>query len=119
MGTLIQEVQNLWEVDKKSASRGDKMGKLIKTGEKSANNINLWMVGGSSSVGMIFRVFQNLWDDDERSTSRGDSRGKMTNADQRNARDISGEVTNTRVVPIKNSGVMNVWDDMKQFNWVD
>ena len=39
----------------------------------------------------------------------------MTNADQRNARDISGEVTNTRVVPIKNSVVINVWDDMKQF----
>ena len=53
-GMLFREFQNLWEEDERSASRGDKMGKMTKTEEKSANNINLWVVGGSSSVGMLF-----------------------------------------------------------------
>ena len=98
-GTLIQGVQNLWEVDEKSESRGDKRGKMNKTEEKSANNINLWLVGGSYSVGILFR------------------RRKRTNADQRNDRDISWEVTNTSVVPIKNPVMMNVWEDIQQFNF--
>ena len=41
----------------------------------------------------------------------------MTNADQRNDRDISWEVTNTRVVLIKNSVMMNIWDDIQQFKF--
>ena len=43
------------------------------------------------------------------SASRGDRRREITYAD------ISWKITNTKVVPIKNSVVMNVWDDMKQF----
>ena len=99
MRKIIQEVQNLWEVDEKSESRGDKRGKMNKTEEKSANNINLWLVGGSYSVGILFR------------------RRKRTNADQRNDRDISWEVTNTSVVPIKNPVMMNLWEDIQQFNF--
>jgi hypothetical protein len=56
-------------------------------------------VGGSYSVGILFR------------------RRKRTNADQRNDRDISWEVTNTSVVPIKNPVMMNVWEDIQQFNF--
>ena len=58
--TIIQEFQNLWEVDEKPESRGDKRGKMTKTKEKSASNTNLLVVGGSSLVGMHFREFQNL-----------------------------------------------------------
>jgi hypothetical protein len=49
-----------------------------------------------------------------RTRIRGDRR-EITYADQMNDRDISCEITNTRLVPIKNSMVMNMWDDMEQF----
>ena len=90
---------------------------MTKTKEKSASYITLRVVGGSSSVGLLFREFQNLLEEDKRSASRGDSREKMTNADQRNDGDLSWEVTNTRVVPIKNSVMMNIWDDIQQFKF--
>ena len=61
----------------------------------------------------VIKEFKNLWEEDERSASRGDTMGKMTNTDEKHDRDISWEVPDTRVVPIKNSVVMKVWDDMK------
>ena len=54
---------------------------MTKTEEKSASNTNLWVVGGSSSVGILFREFQNLREEDKRFASRGDMMGKMTNTD--------------------------------------
>ena len=56
---------------------------MTKTEEKSASNTNLWVVGGSSSVGILFREFQNLQEEDERFASRGDMMGKMPNTDEK------------------------------------
>ena len=36
---------------------------MTKAEEKFASNINLWVVGGSSSVGMLFREFQDTMGD--------------------------------------------------------
>ena len=85
MRTIIQEFQNLWDVDEKPESRGDKRGNMTKTKEKSASNTNMWVVGGSSSVGMLFRELQNLWKEDERFASRGDMMGKITNIEEKMA----------------------------------
>ena len=77
MREIIQEFKNLWELDEKSVSRGDKRGKMTETEEKYASNINLWVVGGSSSVGMLCQEFQNLWDEDERLHEGGTQWGKL------------------------------------------
>ena len=73
-----------------------------------------------SVVGRLFQEFRNLWEEDKKSIIRGDkgeemtkteeksAKGKMPDTEEKNDRNISWEMTNTRVGPIKNPVIMNM-----------